>query len=85
MSVAAGIVGRLVPDELSVLYQRVVPEAPSRRQGGGKRRHGDREVPVAVVFVTTSGCTWQQLPSGGFVHEKRVLAQLLWTRTPSDG
>ncbi|MEV5404245.1 IS5/IS1182 family transposase, partial [Streptomyces microflavus] len=29
-----GIVERLVPDELWELFQRVVPEAPSRPQGG---------------------------------------------------
>ncbi|WP_404818686.1 IS5 family transposase [Streptomyces triticiradicis] len=61
-----GIVERLVPDELWALFQRVVPEAPSRPQGGGRRRHGDREVLAAIVFVATSGCTWQQLPSASF-------------------
>jgi hypothetical protein len=30
----AGIVERLVPDELWELFQRVAPEAPSRPQGG---------------------------------------------------
>ena len=58
-----GIVERLVPDELWELFQRVVPEAPMRPQGGGRRRHGDREVLAAIMFVATSGCTWQQLPS----------------------
>jgi transposase len=61
-----GIVGRLVPDELWELFQRVVPEAPVRPQGGGRRRHGDREVLAAIVFVATSGCTWQQLPAASF-------------------
>ncbi|MGC9544544.1 IS5 family transposase [Streptomyces sp. UG1] len=60
------MVERLVPDELWELFQRVVPEAPSRPQGGGRRRHGDREVLAAIVFVATSGCTWQQLPSASF-------------------
>lgn len=50
-----GIVERLVPDELWELFQRVAPEAPTRPQGGGRRRHGDREVPAAIVFVATSG------------------------------
>ncbi len=54
---------RLVPDELWELFQRVVPEARSRPQGGGRRRHGDREVLAAIVSVATSGCTWQQLPT----------------------
>ncbi|MFD3733785.1 IS5 family transposase [Streptomyces sp. NPDC058632] len=60
------IVQRLVPDELRELFQRVVPEAPSRPQGGDRRRHGDREVLAAIVFVATSGCTWQQLPAASF-------------------
>ncbi|WP_460111010.1 IS5 family transposase [Streptomyces sp. YKOK-J1] len=62
----AGIVERLAPDELWELFQRVVPEAPSRPQGGGRRRHGDREVLAEIVFVATSGCTWQQLPAASF-------------------
>lgn len=66
LSVVVGIVERLVPDELWELFQRVVPEAPVRPQGGGRRRHGDREVLAAIVFVATSGCTWQQLPSASF-------------------
>ncbi|GAA1281711.1 hypothetical protein GCM10009646_81160 [Streptomyces aureus] len=71
-----GIVERLVPDELWELFQRVVPEAPSRPQGGGRRRQGDREVLAAIVFVATSGCTWQQLsaasfgPSGPTAHRR---------------
>ncbi|MEE1820667.1 IS5/IS1182 family transposase, partial [Streptomyces sp. BE20] len=32
------IVERLVPDELWELFQRVVPAAPTRPQGGGRRR-----------------------------------------------
>ncbi|MCC2281010.1 IS5 family transposase [Streptomyces sp. ET3-23] len=58
------MVERLVPDGLWELFQRVVPPAPVRPQGGGRRRHGDREVLAAIVFVATSGCTWQQLPPG---------------------
>lgn len=54
----------MVPDELWELFQRVVPPAPVRRQGGGRRRHGDREVLAAIVFVATSGCPWNHLPSG---------------------
>jgi hypothetical protein len=41
----------------------VLPEVPSRPRAGGRRRHGDREVPTATVFVVMSGCTWQQLPA----------------------
>ncbi|MFD7079002.1 IS5 family transposase [Streptomyces sp. NPDC059918] len=37
-----------------------------RPQGGGRRRHGDREVLAAILFVATSGCTWRQLPTASF-------------------
>ena len=69
------MVERLVPDELWALFQRVVPEAPTRPQGGGRRRHGDRQVPAAIIFVATSGCTRAQLPpvfgpSGATAHRR---------------
>lgn len=66
LPVVWGIVERLVPDELWVLLQRVVPEAPSRPQGVGRRRHGDRDVLAAIVFVATSGRTRQQLPMASY-------------------
>ena len=56
------MVERLVPDELWELFQRVIPEAPTRPQGGGRLGHGDRQVRAAIIFVATSGCTWAQLP-----------------------
>ncbi|KOX12676.1 transposase [Nocardiopsis sp. NRRL B-16309] len=75
------MVERLVPDELWDLFQRVVPEAPTRHQAGGRRRHGDREVLAAIIFVATSGCTWAQLPpvfgpSGPTAHRRFTE----WTR-----
>ncbi|MFI2511703.1 IS5 family transposase [Streptomyces sp. NPDC018972] len=54
----------MAPDALWELFQRVVPPAPVRPQGGGRRRHGDREVLAAIIFVATSGYTWNQLPPG---------------------
>lgn len=57
------LVERLVPDELWVLFRRVVPPTEVKRpQGGGRRRAGDRETLAAIAFVATSGCTWRQLP-----------------------
>ncbi|GAA2122286.1 hypothetical protein GCM10009802_26170 [Streptomyces synnematoformans] len=50
-----------MPDELWELFQRVVPSAPTRPQGGGRRRYGDREVLAAIIFVATTGCTWLYL------------------------
>ncbi|TQF07757.1 IS5 family transposase [Kitasatospora acidiphila] len=69
------MVERLLPDGLWELFQRVVPAAPARPQGGGRRRHGDREVLAAIIFVATSGCTWAQLPpcfgpSGPTAHRR---------------
>ncbi|GAA3215084.1 hypothetical protein GCM10020256_16400 [Streptomyces thermocoprophilus] len=69
------MVERMVPDELWELFQRVVPPAPSRPQGGGRRRYGDREVLAAIIFVATTGCTWRQLPpvfgpSGPTAHRR---------------
>ncbi|MEW1773467.1 IS5 family transposase [Streptomyces sp. NPDC086777] len=57
------LVQRLVPDELWVLFRRVVPPTEVKRpQGGGRRRAGDRETLAAIIFVATTGCTWRQLP-----------------------
>ncbi|WP_435844769.1 IS5 family transposase [Streptomyces globisporus] len=56
------MVERLVPDGLWELFHRVVPVAPVRPKGGGRRRYGDREVLAAVLFVATSGWTWRQTP-----------------------
>ncbi|WP_406438336.1 IS5 family transposase [Streptomyces sp. NBC_00631] len=60
----AALVERLAPEDLWELFQRVVPPAPERPQGRGHRRRGDREVLAAIIFVATSGCTWNQLPPG---------------------
>ena len=69
------MVERLVPDGSWELFQRVVPEVPTRPQGGGRRRRGDREVLAAIIFVATTGCTWAQLPpvfgpSGPTAHRR---------------
>lgn len=69
------MVERLVPDGLWELFQKVVPQAPTRPQGGGRRRYGDREVLAAIIFVATTGCTWAQLPpafgpSGPTAHRR---------------
>ncbi len=61
---AAALVERMAPEDLWTLFERVVPPAPVRPQGGGHRRRGDREVLAAIIFVATSGCTWNQLPPG---------------------
>ncbi|MEW2512790.1 IS5 family transposase [Streptomyces sp. NPDC046870] len=46
-----------------MLFRQVVPATEVRRpQGGGRRRAGDRETLVAIIFVAMSGCAWRQLP-----------------------
>lgn len=59
----AALVERMAPEGLSALFQRV-PPASVRPQGGGHRQRGDREVLAAIIFVATSGCTWNELPPG---------------------
>ncbi|MGW2409290.1 transposase, partial [Streptomyces sp. NPDC001739] len=59
----ASFAERIASEELWVLFRRVVPEtAVTRPQGGGRRRAGDHECLAAITFVTTSGCSWRQLP-----------------------
>lgn len=64
LAAVMAMVERLVPDGLWELFQRVVPAAPVRPQGGGRRMYGDRQVLAAIIFVATTGCTWRQLPPG---------------------
>ncbi|MGW7065681.1 IS5/IS1182 family transposase, partial [Streptomyces sp. NPDC054855] len=45
----AALVERMAPEDLWALFQRVVPPAPVRPQGGGHRRRGDREVLAAII------------------------------------
>lgn len=49
------MVATLIPETLRELFQRVVPSVPTRPQGGGRRRHGDREVLATIVFIATTG------------------------------
>jgi transposase len=53
---------RLVPDELWVLVEPLVPEFRARPQGGGTAPLPARTVFTAIVYVLTSGCGWRELP-----------------------
>jgi transposase len=69
------VVERLVPDVFWELFLQVVPERPVRAQGGGRRRHGDREVLAAIVYVVMTECVWRDLPpsfgvSGTTAHRR---------------
>nr|WP_256111728.1 transposase [Streptomyces coelicoflavus] len=67
-------------------FQRVVPAAPVRPQGGGRRRYGDRQVLAAIVLVATTGCTWRQPPPGfgpsGPTAHRRFTARSRAVSTP---
>lgn len=57
------LIERLVPDELCVVFRRVVPTTEViRPQAAGRRRASDREALAAIIFVATSGSTWRQHP-----------------------
>lgn len=41
----------------------MLPAHPQRHQGGGRRRHDDRAVLAAVLYVLQTGCAWAALPT----------------------
>ena len=53
---------RLVPDELWVLVEPLIPVFGPRPQGGGTAALDARAVFTAIVYVLTSGCAWRDLP-----------------------
>ncbi|MBT2208954.1 transposase [Actinomadura sp. NEAU-AAG7] len=59
---AAMVVEHLVPDGLWEAFQRVAPPAPTRPQGGGRRRASERDVLAAIVLAATTGCAWRRVP-----------------------
>ncbi|MBK3585772.1 transposase [Streptomyces sp. MBT57] len=79
------MVRQLVSDRLWELFLRVMPEAPVRPQGGGRRRADDRGVLAAILFVATSGCTWRQLPSMFGASWQTALADSRTGRSPRLG
>lgn len=51
------------PESLWLLASSLLPDAPQRHQGGGRRRLDDRAVLAAIVYVLQTGCAWSALPS----------------------
>ncbi len=49
-------------DSLRKIAQPLIPPAPRRPQGGGRRRVDDRRVLAAVLYLTQAGCSWWKLP-----------------------
>lgn len=57
---------RWVPDSLWELASPLIPPAPTRAQGGGRRRTDDRRVLAAILYLTQAGCSWWKLPEQMF-------------------
>jgi transposase len=57
---------RWVPDQLWEIAAPLIPPAPQRPQGGGRRRIDNRTVLAAIVYLTEAGCSWWQLPERTF-------------------
>ncbi|MEU5212366.1 transposase [Streptomyces sp. NPDC020742] len=53
---------RLVPDELWMLVEPMIPRPRDHPQAGGTASAEDRAVFTAIVYVVTSGCAWRDLP-----------------------
>ncbi|MGW7514205.1 transposase [Streptomyces sp. NPDC054796] len=53
---------RLVPDELWMLAEPIIPRLRDLPRSGGTSPAEDRAVFTAIVYVVTSGCAWQDLP-----------------------
>jgi transposase len=45
------------------LASSLLPAAPQRHQGGGRRRLDDRAVLAAILYVLQTGCAWAALPA----------------------
>lgn len=51
------------PGPLWLLACPLLPDAPQRHQGGGRRRLDDRAVLAAILYVLQTGCAWSALPT----------------------
>lgn len=59
-------VERWCPEPLWLIAEPLIPPAPTRPQGGGRRRIDDRAVLAAIVWLTQAGCSWWKLPENLF-------------------
>lgn len=72
------------PDSLWEIAAPLIPAAPARPQGGGRRRVDDRAVLAAIVYVTQAGCSWWKLPEAMF-GVTRATAHRRFTQWSSAG
>jgi transposase len=59
-------VERWCPDSLWEIAEPLIPPAPVRPQGGGRKRVDDRAVLAAICYLTQAGCSWWKLPEALF-------------------
>lgn len=79
------IAQRLVPDALWDTAKPLLPVFSPRPQGGGTSPVDERTVFTAVVFVLTSGCAWQHLPSSFGVSVPTAHRRfMVWADTGGD-
>jgi transposase len=73
---------RLVPDQLWVRVEPLLPRFSTRPQGGGTSPLPARAVFTAVVFVVTSECAWRDLPpSFGVPFQTAHRRFVRWTKS----
>jgi transposase len=75
-------VERWCPDGLWEIAAPLIPAAPSRRQGGGRRRTDNRAVLAAILYVCQAGCSWWTLPAHHFGTTRATAHRRFteWTR-----
>ena len=59
-------VEKYCPDALWEIAAPLIPAAPVRMQGGGRRRVDDRAVLAAICYLAQAGCSWWKLPESAF-------------------
>lgn len=60
------VVAQWAPDWLWEVAAPLIPAAPLRPQGGGRRRVDDRRLLAAVLYLAQTGQSWWLLPEAAF-------------------
>jgi transposase len=55
------VIEKWAPESLWEIVAPLIPPAPRRPQGGGRRR-----VLAAILYLTQAGCSWWKLPEAMF-------------------
>jgi transposase len=60
------VIEKWAPESLWEIAAPLIPPAPVRPQGGGRRRIDDRQMLAAILYLTQAGCSWWKLPEAMF-------------------